>query len=1041
MKSLLSISVGLLCSLVCMAQQLPWQDPEVFAINKLEPHTYFYHYANAAEANASWQQSANYFSLNGTWKFNWEKTPEQRPKDFYQPDFNVSSWGTIEVPGNWELQGYGIPIYTNVTYPFPKNPPFVDSDYNPVGSYKRTFELPESWDGKEVYLHIGAARSALYVWVNGEQVGYSEGSKLPAEFDLTDYLQAGTNDIAIEMYRWSDASYIEDQDFWRLSGFDRDVYLYATDEVALWDFKVISGLDATYEDGEFALNLTAWNKSDSDSKLNAQVVLKDAEEVLVDENVSIEVPAEDQAEGMVTALIKEVKKWSAEQPNLYTLEIAVKDASGNVQDFITTQVGFREVEIKDAQLLVNGVPIYLKGANLHDHDPEKGHVVSEELTELDMRIMKQHNLNAIRTSHYPKDSHFYDLADKYGFYVIDEANIETHGMGTTNQGKFDTVPHPAYREDWKAAHIDRTRRMYERDKNHPSIIIWSLGNEAGNGENFKATYRWLKDHDATRLVQYEGATKDWNTDIIAPMYARLEHMREYAASNPTKPYIQCEYAHAMGNSVGNLQDYWDLMEQYPFFQGGFIWDWVDQGLEAKTANGETYWAYGGDLGGQDLQNDANFCINGLVFPDRKIHPALLEVKKVYQYVKFKAYEKGKLTIYNGYDFTNLSAFAFEWALLENGEVVLDGALDRLDVAPHAEADVQLPIPALSDQKEYILQVKARTISAAPLVPKGHDVAREEFVLTAYNFPKELGTQKGKLTVTEDTQALIVSSEEVTVSFDQKSGYLEKLDYGFGNVLISPLKPNFWRAPTDNDYGFGMQWKRKVWKQASENQQLVSIKATAADKPASGKVKNTNVLVKVVYELPDVSGDMAMTYEISPEGKILVTADLISLGDDLPGMPRFGVNFSVKEAYNQVKWYGRGPHENYQDRNTGSFLGVYQATAADLYHPYVRPQENGYRTDTRWVTVTNQQGLGIRFTAVNEALGFSALHNTISDFDAGAKKAQRHTTDVKPRALVNLNLDKAQMGVGGDTSWGAQPHPQYQIPAEPSSYQFLMMPKN
>lgn len=1035
MKSLLHITIVLLSSLGCIAQQLPWQDPEVFAINKLAPHSYFYHYANAEEARANWKESSNYLSLNGTWKFHWVKTPEERPVDFYQPDYKVSSWGTIEVPGNWELQGYGIPIYTNITYPFPKNPPFVDADYNPVGSYKRTFNLPNNWKGKEVYLHIGAARSALHVWVNGKQVGYSEGSKLPAEFDITNYLQPGTNDLAVEMYRWSDASYIEDQDFWRLSGFDRDVYLYATDQVSLWDYKVISGLDASYQEGEFALNLTAWNKSKTNSQLDARVVLRDAEEVLIDENVTIEVPAEDQAEGIVTALIKNVKHWSAEKPNLYTLEVAVLDEAGKTKEFITTQVGFREIEIKNAQLMVNGVPIYLKGANLHDHDPEKGHVVSEALTELDMRIMKQHNLNAIRTSHYPKDPHFYELADKYGFYVIDEANIEAHGMGATNQGKFDTIPHPAYREDWKAAHIDRTRRMYERDKNHPSIIIWSLGNEAGNGENFKATYQWLKAHDATRPVQYEGATHDWNTDIIAPMYARLKHMREYAESKPTKPYIQCEYAHAMGNSVGNLQDYWDLMEAYDFFQGGFIWDWVDQGLQAQTETGEHYWAYGGDLGGEDLQNDGNFCINGLVFPDREIHPALLEVKKVYQYVKFQQYENGQLTVYNGYDFTDLSEFTFEWELLENGAVVLDGSLAPLSAKPHSSIQVELPIPSVSNDKEYVLRVHARTITAASLVPKGHTVAQEEFLLSDYTFAELPATTQGELMVEQSDEELAIAGEGFTLTFDQKSGALTRLDYGLGNVIVEAPRANFWRATTDNDFGFGMQWKRKMWKQASEEQNLINLEVSSTRR----KVKDKSVTVTTTYELPAVDGQLTLTYEITPDGQILITNSLDKLSEGLPALPRFGLNVSIAKTYDRVTWYGRGPHENYQDRYTSAFLGQYTASPSELYHPYVRPQENGYRTETRWVSLLDQSGKGLKIQAVQEALGFSALHNTISDFDAGAKKAQRHTTAIKPRALVNLNLDKAQMGVGGDTSWGAQPHLQYQISAQPMSYQLLITP--
>lgn len=1037
-----------LFSTIVSAQVPDWENPEVFEVNKLPPRATFYHYNSEKEAlTDDWKNNDNYLILNGTWKFNWVKSPDNRPEDFYKVDFDIAKWDDITVPGNWELQGYGIPIYTNITYPFPKNPPFIPHEYNPVGSYKRTFEVPEDWKGQKITLHFGAVRSAMYIWVNGKKVGYSQGSKLPAEFDVTEFVTPGTNQVAVEIYRWSDASYIEDQDFWRLSGFERDVYLYATPKNYLEDFKVTAGLGNQYKHGEFNLEVEVSGES-ACGDCQVEVKLMDGAQLVFQEESSL-------PQLQFGANIPNVKPWSAETPDLYQLLILLKKED-RILDATSRKIGFRKVEIKNSQLLVNGVPVYLKGVNLHEHDENTGHVISEELTRLDMQVMKDNNVNAIRCSHYPKDPHFYELADEYGFYVIDEANIEVHGMGTTNQGldnneKAQAI-HPAYRPEWREAFMARTRRMYERDKNHPSIIIWSLGNEAGNGQNLMDTYDYLKEADPTRPTQYEGATNYRNTDIQAPMYASIEQMKDYLKSGIERPYIQCEYAHAMGNSVGNLQDYWDLIEAHDVFQGGFIWDWVDQGILTTDENGEEFWAYGGDLGGENLQHDRNFCLNGVVNPDRSPHPALFELKKVYQYIKFKDFdfEKGQLSVYNGYDFIDLSRFSIEWELLGDGNHVTSGLLNQLKTPARQGENIKINLPELEEGVEYFLNIRAKLKRNWGLLKAAHEVAKEQFQLSS-SIPEESFCAGGEpIQIQNGSDVLTISGMGFQHQFDKKNGALISIDFGHGNLIVTPISANFWRAPTDNDFGFGMQKRWREWKEASREQalsefavmqldenELANLVAGTLDQKKRSikkKVKKCLLVIQSVFNLPSVKGDVKLTYAINRTGEIQVITDLVlPEKSGLDPLPRFGTNFSITKSFNQVKYYGRGPHENYQDRYTSALVGQYTSTAEDLYFPYIRPQENGYRTDTRWLELTNQSGEGIRIQALDQPFSFSALRNTIEDFDEGLEKSNRHTTDIKPRDLVNLNIDYAQMGVGGDTSWGAKPHRQYQI--EPGNYRF------
>lgn len=1009
-----------------------WEDPEVFQINREDPTASFYRYPTASEAlqNESWESSPFYKSLNGTWQFYYADSVQARPTDFHKKDFDTSQWDDIEVPSNWELKGHGIPFYTNIEYMFPANPPFIPHNMNNNGSYKRSFEIPENWDEKDVYLHFAGVSGAMYVWVNEEFVGYNEGSKTPAEYNISEFLKSGKNSISVQVMRWSNASYMEDQDFWRLSGIERDVYVYATEKASILDFRVTSDLRNDYQDGDFKVNLILENNTETLIEKDVKISLFDGDDEVYTENKTAKL-ASGENEIQFEKIIPNVKSWNAEQPNLYRLLIEMEGEA------MAVNVGFRNIKIENSQLLVNGQPINIKGVNHHDHDEINGHVVSQALTKKDMELMKQNNVNAIRASHYPKDPHFYRLADKYGFYVIDEANIETHGMGMTTE--VDKNPekklmHPAYLPEWKAAHLDRTIRMFERDKNYPSVIIWSLGNEAGNGENFYTTYDWLKQHDTTRPTQYEGAVGLENSDVEAPMYWTIEQMKNYVETDGKKPLIQCEYAHAMGNSLGNFQDYWDVIESYPTMQGGFIWDWVDQGLLTQNDAGESYWAYGGDLGGAHLQNDNNFCLNGIVNPDRTAHPALHEVKKVYQYVKFNEVSPntGNINITNVYDFTNLHKLDFSWELLENGVVVNSGELNKLDVEPQQSTTVNIPLPKLQNiTADYHLNLYAKKSIASALIPQGHVMAYEQFALQSGNFMPQNTNGTTPIEIIKTEEIIALSNENFSSEFDVKTGRMLTLDYGKGNMLLQGFSTNFWRATTDNDFGFKMPQKLGAWKKATENQIFVSIEEF--------KNGGNRHVIKVEYQLPDAKDALVVQhYTFYTDGSFELDTNLENIIENLPVIPRFGTNFVITDSFNQVKWLGRGPHENYQDRKTSALVRQYEAEVSDLYFPYSRPQENGYKTETRWVQFTNSEGKGIKITGP-EHLSFSAHHQYNSDFDAGEQKQQRHTTDIVKRDLININIDKVQMGVGGDNSWGAMPHKEYRIKTENNKYSFFVTP--
>lgn len=1055
--------LGIMLSLNDLHTQTParmdWENPEMISRNKLDSRATFWHYRDRTDALANrGKNQRHYLDLNGIWKFQWSENPAARPGSFYREDFDFSGWSDITVPGNWQLQGFGQPIYVNIPYEFADrrrpitemddgpHPPQVPHDFNPVGSYRRVFDLPEYSENEQIILHFGAVSSAMYVWINGRMVGYSQGSKLPAEFDITSFVKMGRNHLAVEVYRWSDGSYLECQDFWRLSGITRDVYIYSIPDRHIADLTVRSGWDSGA--GELVVEVDLSGKRQLDDLVTAQLL--DGKQVLWEQ--SKEVGVIDSNTLIFNYLVSKAKAWSAENPNLYTLYLEYRDNQGRILDATTVNVGFRTIRLDNGQLLVNGQPVLIKGVNLHEHHPETGHYVDEEMMRKDIATMKKANINAVRTSHYPQPEYWYDLCDEFGLYLIDEANIESHGMG---YGPESLAKDPL----WKEAHIDRARRMYMRDKNHPGILMWSLGNEMGDGVNTTAEADWLREHDSSRVIHSERAGFGPNTDIISCMYPKIEFLEAYAKGEPldagssylgpefaiqaesvrSRPFIMCEYAHAMGNSLGNFQDYWDVIKRYNYLQGGFIWDWVDQGLLKTTPEGEKYWAYGGDYGppGQ-LPSDGNFVINGIVFPDRSPHPALAEVHKVYQNIQFD-FDQGAnlLEIKNEFFFSDLSNYHLRWKLLENGEIVDQGEKMLPDIGPQSTGKVKIDLPEYHNS-EFFLQVEAIQKESRDLIPAGHIVARAEFPLSSFHFPQAI-EPVGKVTVSFQSGKVSISGDRFQAVFDRTSGLLIHYEINGIPVFVDPVKPNFWRAPIDNDFGNGMPERMKNWKKASSNQSLISLQVSDEKSNIISRNSKLNLVnVKSILNLPDVQGLVEINYLFNALGEIRVDLDIRNLDPALEDLPRFGSIFTLPEAFNQVTWYGRGPFENYWDRHTASFVAKYQARVADLYVPYIRPQENGYKTDVRWVQFENQSGIGVRFEGT-DLLCFSAHHQSIADFDPGKEKAQRHTTDIKQRPFVFLNLDYKQMGVGGDDSWGARTHKEYTIPPDDYHYSFIVRP--
>ncbi|MEL7122094.1 MAG: glycoside hydrolase family 2 TIM barrel-domain containing protein [Bacteroidota bacterium] len=1020
---------------IVMSQSVPKEisDPSIVEINKLAPHAVSFPFANKTNALTFDRTQSEWFqSLNGDWKFHWVNSPKKRPMDFYKEDYDDSKWDDFKVPANWEVHGYGIPVYVNHAYEFPDaEPPNIPTYYNPVGSYRKTFKLPASWEGRKTIIHLGVVKSAFFIWVNGQKVGYSQGSKLPAEFDITDYVKKGKNLIALEVYRWSDGSYLECQDFWRISGIERDVYLYSRPEYQIQDFFAKGRLDNTYQNGQLDLTIDLGPERPMTKDYFVKVELLDENnEVIYSQRKSWAKQLSFQKE------LGKVKTWTAETPNLYTLTIELQ-RSTNTIEAIAEKMGFRAVEIKNGQLLVNGQPIYVRGVNRHEHDPQTGHVISEELMRKDIEVMKQLNVNAVRTSHYPNDPLFYRLCDEYGLYVVDEANIESHGMYYSLDRTLGN--NRAFRE----AHMQRFKRMLERDKNHPSIIIWSMGNEAGNGVNFYYGYEWLRERDDTRYVQYEraqlgwgkNARFEWNSDLLVPMYAWIDGLEAMSEAQPERPVILCEYAHAMGNSIGNFQEYWDYFYAHPRMQGGFIWDWVDQGLADKDEEGNDIFTYGGDYGPKDTPSDNNFLVNGVIHADRTLNPHALEVKKVYQNINTKLVDatKGTIAITNRYDFIDLDHVYLAWELTEDGKLVQKGTANSIEVAAQQTKEMDLYYGyTFKTGKEYHLNVYYKLKKEAPFLKKDHIIAYDQMLLQAGGANMNQPSADANITLSEEdlkTHKVTISGTDFKVVFNAETGEIKEYLYQGTNLIQSGPMPSYWRAPTDNDFGANLQNKLREWKDPFYDV-LVDFEAH--------KMDDHTVEISIKRAMFKGDAKTITTYKLHADGSMHVRQELQRYRGNHQMPLKIGVKMVLPKALNQLEWYGRGPHESYADRKTSALVGIYQSTVSEQFFPYARPQETGNHTDIRWVKISNAEGKGLQFIG-DEHINFSALHFTADDLDPGTEKGQTHSGSLKERDAVYLNIDHKQMGVGGNNSWGALPLEKYRLAYKDYSYSFWIKP--
>lgn len=1028
MKKAIFSATFLFLSVFLSAQSDEWKNPEINQVNRAPMHSNYFAYENQATANAGIpEKSANYMSLNGSWNFYWVKDAFSRPIDFWKTTFDDKSWATMQVPGIWELNGYGDPQYVNSGYPwrnqFRSDPPNFPEENNHVGSYRREIDLPANWKGKVVMAHFGSVTSNMYLWVNGKFVGYSEDSKLEAEFDLTKYLKPGKNLIAFQVFRWCDGTYLEDQDFLRLCGVARDCYLYARNASNIADIRVTPDLDAQYKDATLKVDVQLPKAGQAD------LILCDAKGQEVAKG-SVK------GSGKLTATLNVTNpaKWTAETPVLYTLN-AVLTEGANVLEVVPVKVGFRKIEIKNAQLLVNGKPVLIKGVNRHEMDPDRGYFVSKERMLQDVKIMKEFNINAVRTCHYPDNNYFYDLCDQYGIYMVAEANVESHGMG---YGDRTLAKNPLY----KSAHFERNSRNVQRNFNHPAIIIWSLGNEAGFGPNFEQCYNWIKAEDTSRPVQYEQARQSDFTDIFCPMYYDYNNCEKYSKSDAKKPLIQCEYSHSMGNSDGGFKEYWDLIRKYPKYQGGFIWDFVDQSLRWKGLNGVMIYAYGGDFNKYDA-SDNNFVDNGLISPDRVPNPHMYEVGHFYQNIWATAadLQKGTITVYNENFFRDLSAYMMEWQLLADGEPVQAGCVTDLKVNAHDSIAVQLPydVSTVSPSKELLLNVSFKLKSTENLLPAGFKVASNQLSVRPATFlalelkncePSNVVIPQPTLKE-NDYKFLQVNGSNFAIEFNKFSGYLTKYTVNGVDLMMpgTEMTPNFWRAPTDNDMGANLQRKFAVWNNPE-------IKLTKLDKT----VENGQVVVKTEYEMKAVSGKLYLTYTISNTGSILVNQKLVASKDAKGAeMFRFGMRLQMPYSFDISDYYGRGPLENYADRNHVTDLGLYKQTADEQFYSYIRPQETGNKTDIRWWKQVNMAGRGLMIRS-EAPLSMSALHYTMESLDEGWDKDQRHSPEIPKSDATNLCIDQVQMGLGCVNSWGAWPRLEYRLPYKDYSFSFLLLPR-
>lgn len=996
-----------------------WQDPEVNGVNR-EPMRSA-NFAFKKGETGCMKNSTNYLSLNGTWKFNWVNDADQRPTDFWKKDFNDRGWDNIQVPGVWELNGYGDPIYVNTGYAwrnsFENNPPQVPTADNHVGTYRREIMVPASWKGKDIYAHFGSVTSCIYLWVNGRYVGYSEDSKLETEFNLTPYIVPGKeNLICFQVFRWCDGTYLEDQDFFRLSGVARDSYLFARDKKRVLDVRVTPDLTNDYRDGELKIDLQL------SGSMPVTLRLEDADGKVVASTKA-------NKSGVIDMKVDNVNRWTAETPYLYKL---IVEADGNTET-IPVNVGFRKIEIVNSQVLVNGQPVLIKGADRHELDPDGGYVVSPERMMQDIEVLKKLNINAVRTCHYPNDRLWYDLCDRYGIYLVAETNLESHGMGYDEKT---LAKVPAF----KKAHIERNERNVKANFNHPSVVFWSLGNEAGYGPNFEAAYEWVKNFDSSRPVQYERAGLNGMTDIFCPMYYGYEGMEKYGKNPPSdKPLIQCEYAHAMGNSEGGFKEYWDLIRKYPNLQGGFIWDFVDQGLRKDGRNGVEIYGYGGDYNRFDA-SDQNFCDNGLVSPDRVPNPHAHEVAYFYQNIWTTPVDlaKGTVSVYNENFFRNADYLDLNWTLLHDGKAVRNGSMALSAIAPQKSQTVTIPYGEISGDGEWLLNVDYTLRQPEGPLEAGTTVAYEQFVLSAGAAPSMDITvtpavnQAPATPVITDNQAnyMIVSGPHFTIEFNRQNGFMSKYEVD-GTEMIEEgkaLTPNFWRAPTDNDFGANLQNKYAAWRNPE-------MKLESFDYG----VKDNIATVNATYSIPAVSAKLTMTYAINANGTVKVTEAMTAdKNAKVSDMFRFGVQLPMPEQFSNITYYGRGPIENYSDRNHSTKLGLWNQTVDEQYYPYIRPQEMGTKTDIRRWYQVNNAGRGLEITA-EHPFSASALNYSIESLDEGSYKKQGHSPEVEKCGYTNLLIDKVQMGLGCVNSWGAIPLPAYRLPYGDYSFTFILKP--
>lgn len=1023
--ALLSMSSGALAQ-----SESRWQNVNINQQNREPRRANFFAFENLEKAQSfDKKKSANYLSMEGMWKFNFVKDHNKRPANFFALKYDDSQWKDFPVPGLFELNGYGDATYKNIGYAwatqFDPNPPYISELNNYTGSYRRTFELPKDWKGKDVYFHVGSATSNLTLWVNGKYVGYSEDSKVAAEFNISKYLKPGKNLIAMQVMRWCDGSYFEDQDFWRFTGIAREVYLYARPKLHAADIRLNAALENNYQDG--VLNYKVSLKG---GKTDVAITLCDKDGKQIAQATG--------AQGVIK--VPKVNAWTAETPYLYKAYITLKNKQG-AAEVIPQKVGFRNVEIKNAQLLVNGQPVLVKGADRHEMDPDGGYVVSLERMIQDIKIMKQLNINAVRTSHYPCDPRWYDLCDEYGIYITAEANLESHGMGYEEKS---LAKFPEY----IVPHIERNEGNVKPLINHPSVIVWSLGNESGYGVNFEKAYDWVKACDKTRPAQYERGGYDSKTDIYCPMYIGYEESESYCKSNGTKPYIQCEYAHAMGNSEGGFKEYWDLIRKYPKYQGGYIWDFVDQGLRDKSpVTGKEIFTYGGDYGRYPA-SDYNFNCNGIIAPNRRLNPHAYEIQYVLQNVWIKDFdaENGSFNVYNENFFKNIDDLNLTATLFANGVKLTTIAIpDTKGIAPQATKLVKSEALKSAIEKaeaehateEITINFAFASDGSQPLVDKGQVMARQQIVLNGYEFDKvDAPANTGSKIEVEETNSYVkVSAERMSVTIGKKTGMIDYLDVD-GEPMLKfreSMTPEFWRAPTDNDYGASLQKKMRVWKNPQMN--LKSF-----DKSES----KDSVVLTANFEMPEVKAELMLRYRINAAGEVTVTEKMTTDKEaKVADLFRYGMQLQMPASFSKLEYYGRGPEENYIDRHSSSFIGKYEANVKDEYYPYVRPQESGNHTDIRYFSIFNPTtGKGITFEGY-APMECSAIPYLVEDLDAGVEKEHawgQHSGDLVEKGLVQLHIQQRQFGLGCIDSWGSSPMEKYRMHYQDRCFSFVIKAK-